>query len=378
MQIVGFLIFSFEGSNDRTHSESSHQPSKKATKMSGVYMGDLHGNGLVHFNEKRPGNTVSIIIYIIYISSRMIDPTNFLDTLLGQIHIYGKNAPFYVCGDFNSRTSNLEDFIPGIDDIPERHVVDFTSNKYGQHFCDFLIDANCCILNGRQNSIKNSYTFVSPVQGSSVVDYCVVPYEQLCNFDSFKVRSMCEMLEEFKLVKSISSTSSGSDHSLLTWEFRLKDDAQSHKTDKRDTRYTKTVKECYKRNIPNDFLNSKVDILESVINKLNDNVECQATIDNIYSDLELVIKSEMKDKLDFKVINIKWGSNNKRRRITKPWWSDNLTDLWNAVCETEKVYYHVVMKLSRETRNISLTLESSLTAKYKNQNDSFIENNKQI
>ena len=34
----------------------------------------------------------------------------------------------------------------------------------------------------------------------------------------------------------------------------------------------------------NDFLNSKVDILESVINKLNDNVECQATIDNIYLD----------------------------------------------------------------------------------------------
>ena len=71
------------------------------------------------------------------------------------------------------------------------------------------------------------------------------------------------------------------------------------------------------------------------------------SIDNIYSDLELVIKSEMKDKLDFKVINIKWGSNNKRRRITKPWWSDNLTDLWNAVCETEKVY----LSCSHETKS---------------------------
>ena len=43
--------------------------------------------------------------------------------------------------------------------------------------------------------------------------------------------------------------------------------------------------------------------------------ECQATIDNIYSDLELVIKSEMKDSLDFKVINIKWGLNSKRKRV---------------------------------------------------------------
>ena len=28
-------------------------------------------------------------------SSRMVDPANFLDTLLGQIHMYGRNAPFY-------------------------------------------------------------------------------------------------------------------------------------------------------------------------------------------------------------------------------------------------------------------------------------------
>ena len=48
------------------------------------------------------------------------------------------------------------------------------------------------------------------------------------------------MLEEFKLVNSISSTSNGSDHSLLTWEFHLKDDAQSHKTDKHDTRTCNT------------------------------------------------------------------------------------------------------------------------------------------
>ena len=270
-------------------------------------------------------------------SSRMVDPANFLDTLLGQIHMYGLNAPFYVCGDFNSRTSNLDDFIAGIDDIPERHVVDFTQNKYGQHFCEFLIDANCCILNGRQNSIKNSYTFVSPSQGSSVVDYCVVPYEQLCNFDSFNVQSMCELLEEFHLVNRICSASSGSDHSLISWKFDFKKEFnQLHKRDQQAT--IKSVKECYKRAVPSDFLSSKAELLENVINKLNHNVDCQATIDTIYSDLELVIKSEMMEKLDFKVTTIKWGVNNKRRRVKKPWWSDNLTVLWNNVCEAEKVY----------------------------------------
>ena len=75
-----------------------------------------------------------------------------------------------------------------------------------------------------------------------------------------------------------------------------------------------------------------------MINKLNHNVDCQATIDNIYSDLELVLKSEMMEKLDFKVTTIKWGMNNKQRREKTPWWSDNLTVLWNDVCEAEKVY----------------------------------------
>ena len=108
-----------------------------------------------------------------------------------------------------------------------------------------------------------------------------------------------------------------------------------HKRDQQAT--IKTVKECYKRAVPNDFLSSKTELLESVINKLNHNVDCQATIDTIYSDLELVLKSEMMEKLDFKVTTIKRGMNNKRRRVKKPWWSDNLTLLWNNVCEAEKI-----------------------------------------
>ena len=74
----------------------------------------------------------------------------------------------------------------------------------------------------------------------------------------------------------------------------------------------KNIKECYKRSVPDDFLSSKIESLESVINKLSAGVECQAMIDKIYSELETVLKSEMMEKLDFKVITYKWGMNNKR------------------------------------------------------------------
>ena len=44
---------------------------------------------------------------------------------------------FYLCDDFNARISNVDDFISGVDFIPERHVVDFNSNKHGNFLCEF-------------------------------------------------------------------------------------------------------------------------------------------------------------------------------------------------------------------------------------------------
>ena len=110
-------------------------------------------------------------------SARSVNIHDFFDTLMSQIHIIPSGNPFYLCGDWNSRVANIEDYIQGIDLLPERNVVDFTPNSYGELFCDFLSNINCCILNGR-NFINNDYTFVS-TRGSSVVDYCVVPYENL-------------------------------------------------------------------------------------------------------------------------------------------------------------------------------------------------------
>ena len=113
-------------------------------------------------------------------STRDIDANEFFDTLLYQVHMYYKNSVFVLCGDYNSRCSNLDDNIPGVDKFVERDTVDFTLNKYGEVFCDFLIDSNCCILNGR-NFISNNFTYTGP-NGSSVVDYCWVPFEYLTNF----------------------------------------------------------------------------------------------------------------------------------------------------------------------------------------------------
>ena len=109
-----------------------------------------------------------------------------------------QNHFFYMCGDFNERVFNLDDFIAGVDHIPERKVVDFSSNKHGELLCDSLIDSNCCILNGR-NFRSTNFTFLGP-QGASVVDYCIVPYENLNRFDNFEVILISDLMNSTEVL----------------------------------------------------------------------------------------------------------------------------------------------------------------------------------
>ena len=66
--------------------------------------------------------------------------------------------------------------------------------------------------------IKNDYTFVGP-QGSSVVDYCIIPYESLDNFVDFKVTLEKDLFNKCNLLGAIDPGTPHPDHSLLTWKF---------------------------------------------------------------------------------------------------------------------------------------------------------------
>ena len=124
-----------------------------------------------------------------------------------------------MCGDLNACCSDLHDVISGVDQTGGRDVVDFTLNNYDSLLCDFLNDSNCCILNGR-NFIEYSYTFIGP-QGVSVVDYCLVPYEHLGMFDSFKVTSISGLYNTLDISDRIQHSTGKPDHSILSWNFHL-------------------------------------------------------------------------------------------------------------------------------------------------------------
>ncbi|VDI27419.1 Hypothetical predicted protein [Mytilus galloprovincialis] len=208
-----------------------------------------------------------------------------METLMTHIYTIPNGHAFYICGDWNSRCSDFSDFIEGVDQLPERNIVDFQHNSYGSVFCDFLIDVNCCILNGR-NSLHNDYTFIS-TRGSSVVDYCVLPYEQLKSFSDFTVHRTTELIKNIGMV------------------------------DKFDLQHSETT---------------------------------QFAIDDMYDSFVTVMKSEMSQKLPCKTVLYN-SNNNKPRRCQKPWWTDNLGTLWNDVCKAEKVWTKCKGNTSKNLRH---------------------------
>jgi exonuclease III len=154
-------------------------------------------------------------------SSRKMDVCDFYDELLSHVYLYQNDGPFYICGDFNSRVGKLVDFTEGVDDISERDVIDFTVNTYGELLIDFLVNTNCCMLNGRQNAC-NDFTSVSN-KGKAVVDYCLVSHECLSEFKDFEVVQAKQVFEDAGCLGMLDPTRSAiPDHSVLKWNIVLK------------------------------------------------------------------------------------------------------------------------------------------------------------
>ncbi|CAC5406641.1 unnamed protein product [Mytilus coruscus] len=93
------------------------------------------------------------------------------------------------------------------------------------------------------------------------------------------------------------------------------------------------------KNIPNDWLTNK-DILNKInmcINKIQCSKGRQFEVDKLYDNFVEILHSEMNNKLESKV-KVLNSTNNRKRRIKKPWWNDNLTNKWNNVCMAENDY----------------------------------------
>ena len=93
------------------------------------------------------------------------------------------------CGDFNARCGELGDS----NGLPNRGCVYLVKNGQGELLVDCMRSSCLVFVNGRQG--QDQFTCISG-RGKSVVDYCLVPEEELMSIRKFVVKTIMSQCEE--------------------------------------------------------------------------------------------------------------------------------------------------------------------------------------
>ena len=310
-----------------------------------------------------------ICLYAIYLpperSMRGRNPDSFFEYLLNKCYMYSDHDINIIMGDFNARVGNKTDFILDVDEsLPLRANIDDTVNRHGDSLMEFCIDSKYIIVNGRITPEKDNYTFVSS-RGRSVVDYILTPQSDIHFFTESKVLLVSDIINTFSLTPPEGGTEGSlPDHSVVCATVYIHYEKQ---TEVIETQVNKVQR--YKRqNIPDDFMMND-DILQAtadIVDQMERFEQTHQTIDAIYEKICNIYMAEMNSKL------LKSNSHSMSRsktRTPKPWWCEELNEMWTERCIYEKSYLNFKGN-SHEKRQLQML--------YKEKQDLFDKRYRQI
>ena len=237
-------------------------------------------------------------------------------------------------GDFNSRISNEIDNIPIIDNIPMREIIDFTLNKHGESFLDFLKESRMIVAQGRVKG-ENNFTSVSS-KGKSCVDYMTISIENIDQCISCDVHPTSDIITSNGLEVFVSEKCKPPDHSVISLSFQpcildyLEPNHEGNLNKSNCKRYMFDT-------MSDNFLRSATwqGVLESFIQRLECVSPLQKNVDSLYDDMLTAIFHEMDDHIKYKESSKK---TRKHYRNHKPFWNDDLTHAWKDMASAEKAY----------------------------------------
>ncbi len=260
----------------------------------------------------------------------------FLNRLLLEVYKQVDADAIYFAGDLNAKLGSLKDYTD-IDNVSARVVLDKTENNHGKALREFLLDAKCCVVNSRVTPQYDNYTFVS-TRGTSVVDYFISPHDCLNQIQSCYVDLCSDIITDLDAAHLVSDICRVPDHSLLTISVLTSPyvELQSRMLGARNYENQNTHVPKYKvRNLPPDFMRSEhfCEIIVNLIDNISASRETQDCVDNMYNKLVGEIHKEMSSKLT----PLSMGGKRKNTPY-KPYWCNELSNLWKSAHEKEKVY----------------------------------------
>ncbi len=269
------------------------------------------------------------------------------------------------CGDINARIGKMLDYEIDIDtNLPARVPIDLIENSHGKQFVDFLKNTKLCVLNGRFNVKLDNFTTVG--RGKSVVDYLFCPHTMLEMCKDFAVYTCRDMANRYDYAHLIGRRSKLPDHSLLKVNINTlamssppEDLPQSNDVPNVTDipRLNTAVNDMNKgqneikynvKNIPTDFFSSEKS-RNALLKRIADQelaIENQNNVNQYYNELVDCIFNEMNTYLP-KIYGC--GSKSQKRfKVKKPYWNDNLKRLWVTMCTNEKdqtLFAHTIYRI---------------------------------
>lgn len=305
---------------------------------------DKSYEGIISLSVKHIPSQFAIILIGCYLPPENSvwgrNSTDFFAHLITLLYQSMNSDLVMLCGDLNARIGDKLDSINVIDNVPLRKNVDQETNKHGESLIEFMKDTRMCTLNGRYDADKDDFTSISS-RGKSVVDYIITPHECLRFCKAFQVVRCTDAVDEFNLQYLLNDKSKMPDHSILLAKVQVSYMQEivsniSHNIESNIYENPRFKMYCFE-NIPDDFMKSK-----SWIKAVNDIIDCrenllnsQNQVDYSYDYFCSALKSEMNLFLKYK----QGGKvSSKRYKHNKPYWDDDLSDLWKILKHTEHAY----------------------------------------
>jgi hypothetical protein len=260
--------------------------------------------------------------------------------------MYQNIGKLYICGDFNARCGDIQDFIEGVDNVQKRHVIDDVSNRNGDLPIEFLVDCNMCMLNGRTGS--HDFTNISS-KGKSVVDYVLTPYEQICDVVDFRVHTMSDVVTRLDLLRYESVP----DHSLLEWIIGSQMDVANVDEKPNEKKRIQATRKFRMEGLNVNELfadENTIALLCETIDRMEDAIERRRDVDDAFVNLKhLLIR-----KMELTCREVKHNVMNRRSHKCnrKPYWNDELQETWKRVCDAEKDWKRCESNAKRRLRAI--------------------------